>query len=183
VESAVSIDELLKDPRRRSYAAIPETDALTEKSGLQESDLVDAKFDLFGDSLAMLFDLRVSLGFRMANTAVLVMRQVLHLELSSKEPPGPERIAHLVMSSNPDVQDRLFTFTLGCLGGWSLNAIATSAEFFVGDIPNLPETPPDFSEGDAETVAAGMPSWDASFHPMWATFIDRHPSLELPKAW
>jgi hypothetical protein len=179
----VTIDELLTDPHRRSYAAIPETDALTEENGLQESDLVDAKFSLFGDSLAMLFDLRVSLGFRMANTAVLVMRQVLHVELSSKEPPGPERIAHLVMTSKPDVHEMLFTFELGCLRGWSLKASATSAEFFVGDIPNLPETPPDFAEDDAVTVAAGMPAWNASFRPMWATFIDRHPSLELPTTW
>jgi hypothetical protein len=53
--------------------------------------------------------------------------------------------------------------------------MATSAEFFVGDIPGLPEAPPDFTEDDEETVAAGMPAWNAPFHPIWATFIDPHP--------
>lgn len=171
----VTIDELLADPRRRKYAAVPESDALTEENSLQEADLVDAKFNLLGGSLAMLFDLRVSLGFRMANTAVLVIRDVLRVELQSQEAPGIERIAHLVMSSKPGVSDRLFSFELRCLRGWRLNAMATSAEFFVGDIPGLPEAPPDFTEDDEETVAAGMPAWNAPFHPIWATFIDPHP--------
>lgn len=92
------------------------------------------------------------------------------------------------MTSKPDVHEMLFTVELGCLRGWSLNTSATLAEFFVGDIPNLPETPPDFTEDDtvtvaAVTVAAGMPAWNAYFRPMWATFIDRHPSLELPTTW
>jgi hypothetical protein len=61
MESSVTIDELLTDLHRRKYAATPESDALTEENGLQEADLVDAKFGLLGDSLATLFDLRMSL--------------------------------------------------------------------------------------------------------------------------
>jgi hypothetical protein len=79
------------------------------------------------------------------------------------------------MSSKPGTKGRLFTFEMGCLRGWRLNAMATSAEFFVGDIPGLPEAPPDFTEDDDATVAAGMPAWSSPFHPSWATFIDPHP--------
>jgi hypothetical protein len=168
----MTIDELLRSPQRRDHAAMPEADALTEVDGLQEADLVDARFIAGEASLAVLFDLRTALQFRMANTAVLVMRGVRQVDWTWDELPGPGRVAHYVMSSKPDVDGSLFTLELVCLRGWRLSAVATSAEFFVGDVPDLPEVPPNFVEDDERTVAAGMPAWDSMFEPGWATFLD-----------
>jgi hypothetical protein len=72
----MSIDELLNDPARRDQAAMPEMDALVDGDALQEGDLVDVRFDADGSSVAMLLDLRAALQFRVASTAVLVLRGV-----------------------------------------------------------------------------------------------------------
>ena len=168
----MTIDELLRSPQRRDHAAMPETDALTELDGLQEADLVDARFVASEASLAVLFDLRGSLQFRMANVAVLAMRDVRHVDWTCAEPRGPRWVAHYVMGSKPDILKDLFKLELVCLRGWRLSAMATSAEFFVGDVPGLPEAPPNFVEDDERTIMEGMPAWDSTFKPEWATFID-----------
>jgi len=48
---------------------------------------------------------------------------------------------------------------------------ARSAAFFAGDVPGLPERPPDFAGDDVE-VAAGMASMDSLYEPTQATFIE-----------
>lgn len=172
MESVMTIDELLRSPQRRDHAAMPETDALTEVDGLQEADLVDARLIVGEASLAVLFDLRTALQYRMANTAILVMRDVGQVNWICLEQRGPRRVAHYVMSSKPDVKESLFGLELVCLRGWRLSASAAYAEFFVGDVPDLPEAPPNFIEDDERTIVAGMPAWDSMFKPEWATFLD-----------
>ena len=172
----MTIDELLRSPERRDCAAMPETDALTEVDGLQEADLVDARLDVAGSLFVMLFDLRTALGFRMANTAVLVMRDVRQVQWVAENPGGSRRVAHYVMRSKPDIKTTRFTFELVCLHGWHVRAVASTAEFFVGDVQNLPEAPPNFVEDDELTILAGMPAWDSVFKPEWATFLDLTPT-------
>ncbi len=168
----MSINDLLNSSTRRDNAAMPESDALVEIDALQEADLVDVRFDVSGSSLAMLFDLRSALQFRLANTAVLVIREVEELHWASSEPKGPRRVAHYVIGSKPDVEANRFTLELVCLRGWRLSVVASSAEFFVGDIPGLSEAPPNFVEDDEQTIAEAMPAWDSIFEPRWATFVD-----------
>jgi hypothetical protein len=81
-------------------------------------------------------------------------------------------MAHLIMSSVPAVESGRFTLGLGCLNGWRLSVVARSAEFFVGDIPGLPDAPPDFAKDDERAIVDRMPSWTATFEPESATFAD-----------
>jgi hypothetical protein len=108
----------------------------------------------------------------MANTALVVARGVERLAWSADVPTGPGRMAHYVMSSRPDIRDRRFSIVIGCLQACTVELTAASAEFFVGDIPDLPEAPPDFGRDDEETIKAGMPGWGSQFEPGWATFLD-----------
>jgi len=169
------IDELLRSPDRRDHGAMPETDALTEVDALQEADLVEARFSVGESSLALLFDLRTALQFRLANTAVLVLHGVEQSHFDCDEAGGARRVAHYVMSSKPSVDGGRFAIDLVCLRGLRLRAVAASAEFFVGDVIGLPEAPPNFVEDDEQTIAQGMPAWDSVFEPGWATFIDPAP--------
>jgi hypothetical protein len=166
------IGELLSSPARRNCAATPETDALVDLDALQEADLVNVRFDADDSSVVMLLDLRTALQFRLANTAVLVLRGVEELHWARGEHGGPGRWAHYVMSSKPGVDRDRVTLELVCLGGWRFSAISAAAEFFVGDIPDLPGAPPNFVEDDEQTITDGMPSWDSLFQPGWATFLD-----------
>lgn len=159
----------LTDGRR--FAGMPEMDAITDRDALQEADLVDVRLTAVGGWLAVLFDLRTSLQFRLANTAVLVMRGVQRVDLVLGE-SGEHRSAHYVMTSVPAVRGALFSVELVCLNGWRLSSAATAAEFYVGDVAGLPPTPPNFMEHDERVVQAGMPSFESEFEPGWATFLE-----------
>jgi hypothetical protein len=165
------IEDLFDYPLRRAYAAMPEMDALTEPDALQEADLVDIRFDVSRSVVGLLFDLRSALQFRMANTALLVGHDVQRFTLSGETSPGRSRMAHYVVSSRPDNRDLQFSIAIGCLQACRLELAAASAEFFVGDIPDLPEAPPDFGRDDEATIKAGMPGWGSQFEPGWATFL------------
>jgi hypothetical protein len=172
MESVMSVTELLNDPARRDHAAMPEMDALVDADALQEADLVDVRFDAGSSSVALLLDLRTALQFRLANTAVLVLREVKEFHWAADEPHEAHRAAHYIMSSRPGVDLNHFTFEVMCLRGWRVSATGLTAEFYVGDVPGLPEAPPNFAEDDRQAIAVGMPSWDSLFKPSWATFLD-----------
>jgi hypothetical protein len=175
--AALTIEELLRDPQRRVHAAMPESDALTEEDILNEADLREIRYELNPSSLLVLLDLRVALQFRIPNVAVLAFRGVSNIEMMGIDLPAWPWFTRLVLHSKPYIQDKLFTFEIGCLGGLRLKTTAQSAEFFVGDIPNLPEAPPEFGDDEDSVIVAGMPRWSSDFVPQAATFIDRHPDL------
>jgi hypothetical protein len=166
----MTIEELLTIAPRRFDVAEPEADALRDLDALQEADLVDVRVSAQSATVAVLLDLRTALQYRHANTAVLAWRGVEELRWSSTEPSGSHRVAHYVMSSVPGRDGGRYALELACLRGWQLAVVALAADFYVGDIPDLPEAPPDFGE-DEETIAAGMPAWDSRFMPGWATFV------------
>ena len=168
----MSIDELLRSSSRREHAAMPESDALTEVDGLQEADLVDARF-LAGECRersCSISVLRCSSGWRTRRCWCYGRWQRSTGRALSRG--GRGRVAHYVMSSRPDSKAGRFALEMVCLRGWRLSAIASSAEFFVGDVPGLPEAPPSFIEDDESTIVSGMPSWASTFKPGWATFLD-----------
>lgn len=167
----MTIEALLDDPARRAYGAQPEADLLTERDALQEADLVGIRVDAGESRVAVLFDLRQALQFREGDTAVLVARGVERLEWSGEGSQREHRMAHPVMSSVPDHGDGRVRLVLECLRGARLEVVATSAEFFVGTVPGLPEAPPNFVEDDESKIRAEMPGWSSLFEPEWATFL------------
>lgn len=166
------VEDLFHDPLRRSFAAMPEMDALRDADALQEADLVAVRVDVTRSIVALLFDLRSALQFRMANTALLVGHGVQRFAWSRGIEPRAGRGAHYVMSSRPNNEHQRFAIAIGCLQSSKLDLEAVSAEFFVGDIPGLSESPPDFGRDDEATIEAGMPGWGSRFEPGWATFLD-----------
>jgi hypothetical protein len=167
----MNIADLLESPLRVDLMPTPETDALAEQDALREADLVDVRFAADRQSMVMLFDLRTSLQFRMANAAVLAMMGVNQLQWNTDVLRQPRRSAHYVMSSKPCWAKDHFTLELSCLGGWLVNANALGAQFLVGNMSQLPEAPPDFVEDDEETVANAMPGWDSEFDPQWGSYV------------
>src|SRR3989442_1569614 len=139
---AMTVDELLRSPQLRNYAAMPEADALTQADALQEADLLDIRFLAAESSLAMLFDLRTSLQFRMANTAVMVLHSIYEFYWARGDSGPPYPVGHYVMSSRPSTDNGKLTYELVTLRGWNTRVVAASAEFIVGSIPDLPASPP-----------------------------------------
>ena len=148
----------------------PEMDPLTEKDALQEARLNEVIFDAATRRAGLLVDLRGSLQLRMAYTGLLVLGGVEDLSWSSEQ-RRTARTAWNVVGSLPVNENGLINLMLFFLPDAELTVVARSAAFYAGDVPGLPEIPPDFADSD-EVVAAGMASVDSPFEPTQATFIE-----------
>jgi hypothetical protein len=164
------VRDLLTRDVRGSLVGSPEMDPLTEKDALQEARLNELIFDTVTRRVGLLFDLRGSLQLRMAHTGFLVLDGVESLSWSS-ERRLTTRTAWNVVGSLPVNDDGMINLRLFFFPDAELTVVARGAAFYAGDVPGLPDTPPDFAGGD-EAVAVGMASMDSPFEPTQATLIE-----------
>ena len=148
----------------------PEMDPLTEKDALQEARLNEVIFDAVNSRVGLLFDLRGSLQLRTADTGLLVLGGVEGLSWNSQR-RHTTRTAWNVVGSLPVNEDGMINLRLFFFPDAEMAVVARSAAFYAGDVPGLPDTPPDFDGSDA-AVAAGMASMDSPFEPAQATIIE-----------
>lgn len=162
--------DLLEGDVKHVVVGSPEMDPLTEKDALQEARLNEILFDAVNRRVGLLFDLRGALQLRMAYTGLLVLEGVESLTWKGVR-RSSARTAWNVVGSLPMNEDRLINLKLSFFPDAELTVVAQSAAFYAGDVPSLPDTPPDFSDSD-ETVTVGMASMDSSFEPTQATVIE-----------
>jgi hypothetical protein len=148
----------------------PEMDPLTERDALQEVCLSEVLFDAVNMRAGLLFDLRGAMQLRTACTGLLVLGGVEGFSWAGALRSTP-RTAWNVVGSVPLNKDGVVNLRLFFFPDAELTVTARSAAFFAGDVPGLPEEPPDFAGSDEE-VAQGMASMDSPFEPTQATFIE-----------
>jgi hypothetical protein len=153
------------DPLRK-----PEMDPLTEKDALLEARLNEVLLDAVNARAVLLFDLRGALQLRMAYTGILVLNGVERFSWVGS-PRLTRRTAWNVVESVPINKDGGVNLRLLFFPEAEITMAARSAAFFAGDVPGLPDKPPDFAGDDVE-VAAGMASMDSTFEPTQATSIE-----------
>lgn len=168
-------DLLLSDGRWREFAAQPEMDPLSEDDVLQEAQLLDVRFDALRSTAALLFELRVALQLREANTGVLIVRDVRELAWTS-EPRATTRTAWTVLGSHPEAGGRLFNLRLDIRPAARLLLRAGSAAFFAGDAPDL-ERIPDYTSDDEISIRTNLANWHSKFEPVHAVFLDPAPAF------
>jgi hypothetical protein len=162
--------DLFHDPHRRSYASMPEMDALTEPDALQEAALVDVRLSAFENSVGLLFDLRGALQLQDGDTAVVIARGVTHLAWDAESRPG--RTWYATTRSVSDTSQGRLVLSLWLVPDARLTLESAGAEFYVGEMAGVDGPPPDFVTDDDITVRAALPRWDAAFEPVAATFLD-----------
>jgi hypothetical protein len=162
--------ELIGDVRVTAMVGSPEMDPLTEKDALVCAPLIEAVFDAVNMRVGLLFDLRVAEQLRMANTGLIVLGGVEAFEWRA-ERRSTGRTSWNVDASVPSNNDGVVNLRLIFFPSAELTVVARSAAFFAGDVPGLPDAPPDFAGSDAE-VATRMASMDSPFEPTQATFIE-----------
>ena len=116
-----------------------------------------------------MFDLRIALQLRTANSGVLVADRVHDLRWS-EEPRLTDKTARNIVSSRPRCNDRLLHLRLGMYPDAVLELVAESAAFYVGDVPGL-EIIPNYIENDEATIRAQLAGWHSTFTPVHATFL------------
>jgi hypothetical protein len=170
MEVVMRLRDLLGGHLAGAMIGSPEMDPLTEKDALQEARLNEMIFDAVNRRVGLLFDLRGALQLRTAYTGLLVLGGVESLIWDS-ERRSSTRTAWNVVGSLPVNEDGVVNLKLFFFPDAELTVVARSAAFYAGDVPGLPDTPPDFASSDEE-VAAGMASMDSPFEPTQATLIE-----------
>lgn len=171
----ITIEDLLRsDDRWREFSAQPEMDPLSEDDALQGAQLLDVRFDAVHSAAGLLFELRVALQLREANTGVLIVRDVRELSWTA-EPRSTARTAWTVLGSRPEARDRLFGLRLDARPAALLSLQAGSAAFFVGDVPGLDRIP-DYVSDDEPTVRANLANWHSNITLVHAVFLDPAPA-------
>lgn len=173
----IALEELLRpDPALRRYESQPEMDPLTEDDALQEAQLLDVRFDALRSTVGLLFELRLALQLRLANTGVLVAWGVRELSWSTGGQAPVSRFAWVVAGSTIGTSNRLFELRLaGLRPAAGLGLTAESAAFFAGEVPGL-ERIPDYVSDDEPTVRANLANWHSKFEPVHAVFLDPAPA-------
>jgi hypothetical protein len=164
------VEDLLDDASRRSYAASPEMDALTEPGALQEAQLIAARLDAVRSQAWLLIDCRGALQIRMGNTAIIIAKVVRRFAWQAKPAGAPT--AWTIVGSEPAAKEGVWSLSLTFVPEARLELEAESAEFFVGNVPGGDDASPDFGAAADEAIRAGLPGWRSVFEPVHAVFLD-----------
>jgi hypothetical protein len=171
VETVITPRMLVGGYESKGVLGSPEMDPLTEQGALQDAQLIEMMFDATTRRLGWLFDLRTAFQLRMANTGLLICEYVEQMNWSGQRRPAP-RVAWPVDDSIPDNRDGRFRVRILFYEGGHAEVTAHGASFYSGDIPDLPETPPDYMTGSEESITSGTASMNSPFNPVQRTVVE-----------
>jgi hypothetical protein len=154
----------------------PGSDALRDADALLGAQLVALELSVTTSIATLLFDLRQADIGQDGNTAILIARSTQAVRWGGK-PWLPGWLAWNVGTSAPPWTDNLFTLDLefeylSQSVAWPrCVVVAKRAEYYVGDVPSLPEAPPDFGADDEESIYHGMVTWTSAFVPRYMSVV------------
>lgn len=166
-----SVEDLLWAQPPGPAVPRPEMDPLTEVDALQEAQLLDVRVHALSSTVGLLFEMRTALQLRAGNAAVLAAHGAIEFTWSA-ESRLTSRTAWNVVGSEPAVDGSTFSLELDFWPSSLLNVVATSAAFYVIEVPGLGESPPNYLTDDEVRFRAGLPSWDSQFSPIQTVFFD-----------
>lgn len=165
------IVDLLGSSERRSFAAAPEADALTEDGALVEAALLDIRYAPVSGVLWLLFDCRGALQIEAGNTAILVLTSVRAFRWEGAA-AGP-RAWRAVTDWRVRPMDRHSLEVVAFMEpAASLRVAFGAGEFFVGDVPGCDDAPPNFITASDEDLRVGIQRWESEFLPVHASFLE-----------
>lgn len=157
----MKLGDLVDSPERVRQLPPPEADPLRSNGILDEALLVSAVVDHAADRLVLILDMRLADQIRGDNAAILVLNGIraLSWRLDPQQPYKVPLVLGWEVTPPPP------GFSLGLIGGWSMDATGTEAWFCTGTIPGLSPAQPDFMAMPRETVLAELASLSSEFVP------------------
>lgn len=143
---------------------------LKRRDALQETQLLDLRFDALRMTAGLLLELRTALQVRDANTGVLVARGVRDVVWAAGARSTP-KTAWTIGGSIPRERNGLLELEFGLwpAPGAHLKVVCERAAFFVGDVPGLLGIP-DYGTDDEATISANLAGWHSEFDLTGAAF-------------
>lgn len=155
-----TLAELFRSPLA-SPRLKPECDPLAGEDILMECQVLDVRAAALTSQVGVLLEARTALQFPKGNTAVLIFQGVTECVWTAE--PRERPTAWTVVNSVPKPGDTELLIALHLCPDAVLTIRASAAHFYVGNVGNLPDAPPDYTD----------PTWDgATGLPNWSSTID-----------
>ena len=168
------IQDFLGSPERMLLPRSIEADPLRCRGALEDAALLDVRVSGVWPHAWFLLDCKGALDVREGNTAVLVVQALRSLTWEAEE-DTPSRQNRAVEVWQPAVGDSGWRLRALFRRGLTLELLAGSAEFYVGDVPGGDDPPPDLGSATDDDIRAGLADWSSEFTPLSASFVDtRH---------
>lgn len=137
-------------------------DPFTQDDALFDTQLLDCRVCPTTNRVALLLEMRTAEFFPQGNAAVLVIHglQAFHWEGTLTGRPltafSVQEYKSVIASSGEVRLD------LGFFPGGSLSVAGDRADFYLLDVPGIPQAPPNYTERTLSQVRDGLPWWDSS---------------------
>jgi hypothetical protein len=167
----ITVEDLIWAPSRVLGTPGPDVDPLIENDALQEAQLLDLRVHALSSTVGLLFELRTALQFEYGNAAILVIRGLQHANWRAIE-RGGERTSWSVVGSVMRTRPGLLELNITLSPSSSIEILGTNAEFYVLDVPEIGEAPPDYCSDGEGRIRSGLPSWGSSFTLLEASYLE-----------
>ncbi|MFF7155365.1 hypothetical protein [Streptomyces sp. NPDC008139] len=158
----IAVEDLLWAPGRVSGVPGPEMDPLVERDALQEAQVLDLRVHALTSTVGLLFELRTALQFEYGNAAVLILRGVQEANWRALQRSG-EKTAWSVVGSEMRSGSGLLELSIMLSPRASIDIRGTSAEFYVLDVPDIGEVPPDYCSDGEGRIRSGLSGGGLAF--------------------
>lgn len=136
-------------------------DLLAEDS-MQEAQLVDMRFDMLRNQLAILVDLRQSAYVDVENFGLIIFMEVHTLSVDGLKAISRPR-ARVILGSLFEWSKNACcaTFDVWDAGNADIQVRANEAMVIVGDAVDVRGAPPEYQSSTRQQIAAGTQSWES----------------------
>lgn len=153
----LTIADLWRSAYDASGVPTAQSDPFTDEEALEESQVLDVRFDAVHGRLGVLLELRLAAGFSEGDTALLVLRDVESFSWRA-EPLGRRRVRE-VASVAVDRSGGRLGISLEVDPGDALTCRADRGELYVLEVEGLGEAPPDYTGHDEDAIQDGLAQW------------------------
>jgi hypothetical protein len=168
----ITAEDLIWTPSQEPGIPGPDVDPLIENDALQEAQLLDLRVHALSSTVGLLFELRTALQFEYGNAAVLIVRGLQASNWRAVQ-RSREGTAWSVVGSAVCMRCGLLDLNITFSPSSSIEILGTSAEFYVLDVPEIGETPPDYCSDGEERIRSGLPGWGSSFSILQASYLEQ----------
>ncbi|WP_157434249.1 hypothetical protein [Actinoalloteichus sp. GBA129-24] len=136
-----------------------------------ETQVLEVRADVLRSTVGILFDLRTALQIDVGNTGLLVVRGLRECHWLSDGSPATSLTSWNVIASSPDFSSGVFQVTLSFFPNARFRVSGISSTFYILDVPEIGDAPPDYGDGDGDVLRAGLPGWSSPYSIIQITSI------------
>lgn len=150
----------------------PPDNPFIDPAALQESQVTEVLVDAIHQRMTVVLELRTSLQFDESNTGVLIAYGLRQFVWTVPD-RGTHRTAWTVgrMNARPANDQYSARVELWPDPGAHFEFAAAYAVFLAGNVPGLPDAPPDYGTTSADDLHAQVPRCHSSFLPHYAASV------------